>query len=317
VNAPLSNIDQSLIEQITSADFEHFVSESDWVEARKLGIGASESATLFGQGYIGSSAYRLYSEKLGLIPRDAMDAKFLRIGKLMEPILRRLFTEEAGFACYEVGDNHTFRSKQHPFMTASLDGLVVTETGLGVIELKNIHYFNRDEWTADTGPLKYQIQLQHQLAVTGLKFGYLFGLVGGQEPFAHRFERNDRFIENALIPMCHRFYGSMVSKAPPDIDGSEATKRAIALLHPDDDGTTVELDAETAALDERLQEIKKRCKELEVEGTAIENHIRALIGSSTFATLPSGVKYSLKTVQAAGYYVDSKKYRRLWRSKAK
>jgi predicted phage-related endonuclease len=104
----------------------------------------------------------------------------------MEPILRRLFTEEAGFPCYEVGENHTFRSKQHPFMTASLDGLVVTETGLGVIELKNIHYFNRDEWTADTGPLKYQIQLQHQLAVTGLKFGYLFGLVLNQAWFFWR-----------------------------------------------------------------------------------------------------------------------------------
>lgn len=315
MNAPLPNVDTSLIAQIVEADLEQFVGESAWVEARKTGIGASESATLFGQGYAGSSAFKLYHEKLGLIPRDEFEAKFLRIGKLMEPILRRLFTEETGFPCYEVGENHTFRSKVNPFMTASLDGLIVDDAGLGVIELKNIHFFNREDWKDGTGPLKYQIQLQHQLAVTGLKFGYLFGLVGGQEPYAHRIERNDKFIETALVPMCKRFHDAMQSKTPPVIDGSEATARAIKLLHPDDDGSEVALEDRFIDLDKRLQEIKDTEKTLVAEKKIIENEFKAAIGGSTYGVLPDGSRYSLKTTSKEGYWVQPQKYRVLLRKK--
>jgi putative phage-type endonuclease len=317
VNAPIANVDRSLIAQIVAADLEEFQSESDWIEGRKMGLGASESAILFGQGYAGSSSFKLYSEKLGLIPKDDFEAKFLRIGKLMEPVLRRLFTDETGFPCYEVGENHTFRSKQHPFMTASLDGLIVDDGGLGVIELKNIHFFNRDEWSEDAGPLKYQIQLQHQLAVTGLEFGYLFGLVGGQEPYAHRINRNDEFISKALVPMCEKFFKLMQSQTPPEIDGSEATARALTLLHPDDDGTEVALDDRFLDLDQRLQEIKVSEKAMEAERTIVENEFRAAIGSSTFGVLPGGVKYSLKTTSKDGYYVKPQKYRSLRRKAAR
>jgi putative phage-type endonuclease len=315
VNTPLT-ID-SIVNQIADATFEAYKSEADWVEARKNGIGASESAILFGQGYAGSSPYKLYCDKLGLIETDKEELKFIRIGKMMEPVLRLLFQEEHSLPCFNLGGNHTFRSKAFTFMTASLDGLVIDFDGLGVIELKNIHYFNRDEWQDGTGPLKYQIQLQHQLAVTGLKYGYLFGLVGGQESFCHRINRNDGFIEKALIPACKKFFDCMQSQTPPNIDGSEATAKALKLLHPDDDGSEVMLDDRFVDLDLRLQEIKTSKKGLDVEQKAIENEMRAAIGASTFGKIPNGVSYSLKTVEKDGYFVEPQKYRMLLRKAPK
>jgi putative phage-type endonuclease len=317
VNIPVFPTVTSLIAQIDQASLESYSTEKQWVEARKNGIGASESAILFAQGYAGSSPYKMYCEKLGLIPRDDMEQKYLRIGKLMEPVLRRLCTEETGLPCYEVGENHTFRSKKYPFLTASLDGLIIDEGGLGVLELKNIHYFNREEWSDGSGPLKYQIQLQHQLAVTGLPFGYLFGLVGGQEPFAHKIQRNDSFIEKALIPACKGFFECMQSQTPPSIDGSEATARALKLLHPDDDGSEVVLDERFSDFDVRLEEIKAEQKTLDTERRVIENEIKSAMGSSTFGLLPSGIRYSLKTIQTDGYWVIPQKYRKLLRKKGK
>lgn len=318
MNAPSLDLStSSIVRQITDATFEAYKSETDWVEARKSGIGASESATLFGQGYVGSSPYKLYMEKLGLIETDKEELKFLRIGKMMEPVLRLLFREEHSIPCFDLGGNHTFRSIANPFMTASLDGLVVDSDGLGVIELKNIHYFNRDEWQDGTGPLKYQIQLQHQLAVTGLKYGYLFGLVGGQEPFCHRINRNDAFIEKALIPACKKFFDCMQSQTPPNIDGSEATAKAIKLLHPDDDGSEVMLDTRFIDLDHSLQTIKANMKSLDLERRTIENEMRSAIGSSTFGRIPNGVAYSLKTVEKDGYFVEPQKYRMLLRKAPK
>ncbi len=315
MNTPLT-ID-SIVNQIADATFEAYKSEADWVEARKTGIGASESAILFGQGYAGSSPYKLYCDKLGLIETDKEELKFIRIGKMMEPVLRGLFREEQNLPCFEVGENHTFRSIAFPFMTASLDGLVIDSDGLGVIELKNIHYFNRDEWQDGTGPLKYQIQLQHQLAVTGLKYGYLFGLVGGQEPFCHRINRNDGFIEKALIPACKKFFDCMQSQTPPNIDGSEATAKALKLLHPDDDGSEVMLDDRFVDLDHSLQTIKANMKSLDLERRTIENEMRAAIGASTFGRIPNGVSYSLKTVEKDGYFVEPQKYRMLLRKAPK
>ena len=316
MNIPLFPTVSSLIAQIDAASLESYSTEEEWIEARKNGIGASESAILFGQGYAGSSPYKMYCEKLGLIPRDDMEQKSLRIGKLMEPVLRRLCTEETGLPCYEVGENHTFRSTKYSFLTASLDGLIIDEGGIGVLELKNIHYFNREEWSDGSGPLKYQIQLQHQLAVTNLQYGYLFGLVGGQEPYAHKIQRNDSFIEKALIPACESFFQAMQSRNPPDIDGSEATAKAIKLLHPDDDGSEILLDERFSDFDLRLEEIKAQQKSLDSERKIIENEFKSAIGSSTFGLLSSGTRYSLKTTQKDGYWVNSQKYRTLLRKKA-
>jgi putative phage-type endonuclease len=307
-----------LLETLESANLFRFKTEEEWLEFRTgFRIGGSESAVLFNQGYSGSSTYKMWAEKLGMIPRENFELKFLRIGKLMEPLLRRLFLEETGFPCYEIGDNCIHQSKSHPFMVASLDGIVVTDDGVGVVELKNIHYINRDEWKDGCGPLKYQIQVQHQLMVTGLQFGYLFGLVGGQEPFAHRIDRNDAFIEKALLPACEAFIECLERRSAPQIDGSEATAKALKLLHPDDDGSEVMLDSRFVDFDARLEDLKEQEKSLNAERRVIENELKGAIGSATFGVCPNGIKYSLKTSSRDGYFVEPTKYRVLRRHKAK
>lgn len=309
---PLLDVDDRVAKLV------RFDSEEDWLGYRNgRKVGASESANLFNQGYYGNSPYKMWAEKTGLIPRETTEGKFLRIGKLMEPLLRSLFVEETGLLCYEVGEFCLHESVRWPFLVASLDGLVVSEDGVGVLELKNVHAMNRDEWRDGAGPLKYQIQVQHQLAVTGLQYGYLFGLVGGQEPFAHRIERNDSFIENALIPVCERFVKCLESNTPPQVDGSDATSQAIRLLHPDDDGTEVRLDARFVDLDARLEQLKRDAKVITDEQKLIENEIRASIGSATFGVLDNGVRYSFKTQSREGYYVESSKFRSLRRCKPK
>lgn len=278
---------------------------SEWLAGRRQGIGASDSAILFNQGYAGTSPYSLFVEKSSDTVVDENDEVFLHIGSLMEPALRAVFSHVTGHEVLPVVPYSLRRSVAKPFMLASLDGLMRENGKIGCLELKNCSVSQRAEWKDGEGPLKYQIQVQHQLFVTGLDFAYLFGLVGGNEPFFIRIERNDTFINDVLLPACESFWKHVESGTPPAIDGAEGTKKALFALHPEDNGETVDLGVEFLDLDKELQGIKDQIKDLESREKIIENEIREKIGDATFGNILGVIEYSWKTQNRKSYVVEA------------
>ena len=276
-----------------------------WLNARRQGIGASDSAVLFNQGFAGTSPYSLYVEKCTGSPVDESEKAFLNIGLLMESALRSVFSHVTGHKVVPVAPHSTYQSRTKPFMFASLDGLMLEDGKLGVLELKNCSVSQRAEWKDGEGPLKYQIQVQHQLFVTGLDFAFLFGLVGGNEPFFIRIERNDTFINDVLLPACESFWKHVESGTPPAIDGAEGTRKALFALHPEDNGETVDLGVEFLDLDKELQGIKDQIKDLESREKIIENEIREKIGDATFGNILGVIEYSWKTQNRKSYVVEA------------
>jgi putative phage-type endonuclease len=157
----------------------------EWLEFRKNYIGASEAATILKLDPW-RTPYNLFEDKLGLIvPRET---EAMRRGKEMEAYAREEFEKVIGI---KVTPQVLF----HPeikYMMASMDG--VSDDGKTAVELKCPGEATYKLAMAGKVPEHYNAQLQHQMAVMGLKSMFYF-CFDGSTGIMLEVERNDAMIE--------------------------------------------------------------------------------------------------------------------------
>ena len=83
-----------------------------------------------------------------------------------------------------------------------------------------------------------QLQVMHQLAVTGKKAADVAVLLGGQHLEVHRIERDEQMIAR-LIELERKFWHYVETDTPPPADGSPSAEMALRALYPEDSGQTV------------------------------------------------------------------------------
>lgn len=243
-----------------------FKDRSEWLAARRLVVGSSDVAALFGLGYACQSIYSIWLEKtegIAVEPGEEDQRRF-DYGQMAEPFIRSVFEYESNLTVQSDPDMTIRVSKEWPFLGCSIDGWVEDEDGPAVTELKFLGSHQRHE-VKDGIHDKFAIQIQQQLAVTGWSHGYLSVLIGN-EPHIHRVERNERIIQT-IVNRSGQFWKMVENKTPPEVDGSKATEQAIIMEHPPrDDESFAELPDEfnevVAAMEEHAAE-KKRHEELE------------------------------------------------------
>ncbi len=267
---------------------------TEWIAERRRRLQASDTAAILGVGYKNQSALTVWESKVSGTEDPASNAKHLRIGKLIEPGLRAIFADETGLECLPVGDFTIYCHPLIDWLGATLDTKVVHPAfGLSPVELKNVHFFNWHEWKADSPPpLKFAVQVQHQLAVTGASHGFLFGLIGGAEPIVRVVARDEKFIDAMIIEL-EKFWGYVQRQEMPPVDGSEASAQVLKRTFGRDNGASMMLphDAvEWAVTRETCATLIKTLKEIQ---TTAENNIKAKIGSCSFGDLPGRADYAL------------------------
>lgn len=255
------------------------LTRADWLAERLDGVGASESPILFGEGYAGTSVYKLWTEKTGLLDSEEETAEHLLVGLDMEPSLRRIFTRKAGLETMPAPS--LCKSRQVDYMIASLDSIAIDpEHGPCPLELKNVGEYARHDWSDGEIPLKFQVQLQHQIYVTGAKCAYILGLIGGRKPEYRRVERNDRFIEKTLLPAVQDFWLFVKTKVAPPIDGSAATAEAIRRLYPRSEADFKQASEEAEKACHELRKLKDEAKANEVAQEKLANFLKDEIKDS-------------------------------------
>ena len=149
---------------------------AEWLQARSYGIGGSDASAILGMNPYKTNI-ELFEEKIGRrIPEDISDKPYVRYGSIAEPLIRQLFMLD--YPEYQVAhhENRILRSKEHPFLQASLDGELTDREGRkGVLEIKttNILQSMQYEKWKDRIPDNYYIQVLHYLLVTGYEFAVL------------------------------------------------------------------------------------------------------------------------------------------------
>lgn len=168
-----------------------------WLTERRKGIGGSDASTIAGVNPY-SSRYELWLDKTGRLPERAQtDA--MRMGRLLEPVLRQIFVEDKQIAVHRVG---LVESKARPWQRVSLDGL--TEDG-GIFESKTTNWRLADEWNDEQVSDHAEVQVQHGLAVTGRSHAWVIALIDGRNPQIRRVERDEKLIAT-LLEMERQFW---------------------------------------------------------------------------------------------------------------
>ena len=89
-------------------------------------------------------------------------------------------------------------------------------------------------------PEYVQLQVMHQLAVTGHQAADVAVLIGGQELQVHRIERDESLISN-LTELERQFWGYVERNEAPPADGSDSADLALRCLYPKDGGQVLDL----------------------------------------------------------------------------
>ncbi len=75
-----------------------------------------------------------------------------------------------------------YASREHPFMIADVDRLVVgKEDGLVGLECKTASPYSADKWKEGAVPAHYLAQCHHYMAVLGASAWYIAVLIYGRE----------------------------------------------------------------------------------------------------------------------------------------
>lgn len=294
------------------------IRRSKWLSDRRTGLGGSDSAAALGESPW-KSRYELWAQKAGLVPEpDLSDLEAVEWGNRLERVIGDAYMERTGRHIRRWPSFKLRRHKQHPWLLATPDAEQGDEsrgTGYsGLLQIKTTGAFNVKEWEEEP-PLHYQIQLQHELLVTGRAWGTLACLVGGQKLVSFDFDRNERFCQS-LVEELTLFWNGVLRKEPPRVDGSESTARTLLRLHPKDTGAEIILPDEAVDWARRLAEIKLEQdvlkasqKTLQEERDLLENLMKAEIGPATIGRLPTGGGYSWKHQTLAAYEVAEAEFR--------
>lgn len=259
-----------------------------WLEVRKGGIGSSDAAAAVGLCPY-KSQLELWMEKTGrtdpAAPHPGMDdPRFW--GSLLEPYVAVAYQQKTDRKVRRV--NAVLQHPTLPFMLANIDREVVGDPDVQILECKTAGEFGSRLWKEGV-PEYVQLQVQHQLAVTGKAAADVAVLLCGQKLEVHRIERDDEVVAR-LVVLESRFWNYVESDTPPPADGSESAAKALRHLYRGDDATLdftgdVQLGRKFDAFAELTDEIAAKTQAAE----RLKQELQQAMGDACRAAFPNGV----------------------------
>ena len=185
----------------------------EWMEQRRLGVGASEIAVLFGLSPW-STLEELWNEKVNGC-NYTPGSELFHFGHEFEPLIAAEFAARTGEEVDHPPSEIMIGEK--PYFRASLDRVVV-ENGkpVAALELKNLNESRHAEYRVAGPSIGYLLQLQYQMMVANLDYGYLAVMFGGQKFVAWQVNANPA-VQEEIARRVEEFWGYVERKEfPPE-----------------------------------------------------------------------------------------------------
>ncbi|MBK1653058.1 YqaJ viral recombinase family protein, partial [Halorhodospira halochloris] len=151
-----------------------------WLSIRRGGIGASEAAAVIGM-HPYSSPLEVWLDKSGRQVEQSAESVDPQNpawwGQLLEPTVADAYAQVTGRKVRRV--NAILQHPEHPWMLCNLDREVVGDPDIQILEIKTTGVMEARRWRNGV-PQHVQLQVQHQLAVTGQRAADVAVLIGGQ-----------------------------------------------------------------------------------------------------------------------------------------
>ena len=266
------------------------LNRDQWLQVRKGGIGSSDAAAAVGL-HPYKSQLQLWMEKTGrdgnlpvVNPND--DTSPMYWGTLLEPIVAAHYTRRTGHRVRRI--NAVLQHPEYPWMLANIDREVTGAADVQILECKTAGIHGSRLWR-DGVPEYVQLQVMHQLAVTGKQAADVAVLLGGQELQVFRIERDEEMIAQ-LISLERQFWDYVERGEEPLADGSESADLALRALYPRDSGATLDWsqDLEMSAAFSDLVAIRQTLATQAAIESQIKQRIQQRLGDASHARFESG-----------------------------
>jgi putative phage-type endonuclease len=266
------------------------LNREEWLTVRKGGIGSSDAASAVGLNPY-KSQLELWMEKTGrdanlpkVDPKDQSSPMYW--GTLLESIVAAHYTMRSGHKVRRI--NAVLQHPTEPWMLANLDREVLGTPEVQILECKTAGINGARLWKEGV-PEYVQLQVMHQLAVTGKQTADVAVLICGQELQIHRIERDEGMIAK-LVELERQFWQYVETDTPPPADGSDSADVALRCLYPKDNGSTLDLsqDLEMSAAFSDLLAVRQMLTQNTDLESQLKQRIQQRLGDATKAVFETG-----------------------------
>lgn len=206
-----------------------------WLEERRKSIGASEVAAVMGLSPF-NTALDIYKSKSGIDKH--FDPLLAFVGHASEPIMHEWVEKFSGVPV-KLEPAFMARSVAFPFLHASFDR--VSNDPFVTWQFKTASAWTGHKW--DEGiPTDIRVQVQAEMLVAGTSRAAVVVWIGGREFRLFWEPRDDRFIQEHMIPALTEFWGNLERGIAP----KPSTPGELAEAWPDD---AAEMEAPEVALE--------------------------------------------------------------------
>ncbi len=239
------------------------LTQEQWLAIRQRGIGGSDAGAVLGLSTY-KTAYDIWEEKVAPIPISSEQSERMEWGKRLEDVIADAWEEKTGLKIRY--DRKVRFHPEIPYLLVNLDRTIVQSNGNGpgILECKNADAFTQEEWQAGI-PYYYYAQVQHEMLVTGYKWGELAVLFGGWAFRRYSFEWDQSFIDQ-MLPVYDDFWNKhVVTKIPPvcktDSDCQKRWPKGDPSLQVIADDTTIKVVAEALYAKELANDFARQQRE--------------------------------------------------------
>ncbi|WP_151709375.1 YqaJ viral recombinase family nuclease [Acinetobacter brisouii] len=268
------------------------LSQAEWLEVRRQGIGSSDCAAACGLNpYM--SMLELWMIKTGRIQQNLEEEHQghapLYWGKQLEPLVAEYYSLHTQHKVRRVNAVLQHPDSDKHFMLANLDYAVVGTPEVQILECKTVGEHGAKLWR-DGVPLYVLCQVQHQLAVTGKQAAHVCVLLCGHETKIFKVTRSESVIRH-IIQAERQFWDCVEQNIPPSVDASASAAKALQLLYPEHtplscvDLTEVELANEL--FDQLIQE-KQLIEQHQSQFDLLKQRVQALMQEYERAVFQQG-----------------------------
>ena len=264
----------------------------EWLAVRKQGLGSSDAAAAVGLNPY-KSQVELWLEKTGrdtslpkLDPQDEDSPAYW--GNILEPIVAAHYSRRSGHRVRRINAVLQHPEPQLKWMLANIDREVIGAPEVQILECKTAGINGARLWKEGV-PEYVQLQVMHQLAVTGKQAADVAVLLGGQHLEVHRIERDESMIAR-LIDLERLFWDYVVSDTPPPADGTASADAALRCLYPEDNGQTLDFSQHTelASTYLELKAIRQSIAQQETREAQLKQALQQAMGAATRAEFAEG-----------------------------
>lgn len=264
----------------------------EWLAVRKQGIGSSDAAAAVGLNPYQSSLelWLIKTGRDGGLPKiDPHDEESpMYWGTLLEPIVAAHYTKRTGHRVRRINAVLQHPDPDKAWMLANIDREVTGASDVQILECKTAGINGARLWQ-DGVPEYVQLQVQHQLAVTGKAAADVAVLLGGQHLEIHRINRDEALITR-LIALERQFWHYVETDTPPPADGSDSADQALRCLYPEDVGDTVDFsqDRQLSATFSDWVALREVIAEQDKHEAKLKQTLQQAMGSASRAIFETG-----------------------------